>query len=271
MRMIAKYFQRTFFFVLGFSLTILMFYFLYSRDFTAAAFCFISSFLSYFYSNLTKFKRFKGLGLEAELWEDKQEEAANLMDRLSKYVSIFSSEILMERAKSNRWTSGNEWREIWELYSRLGGISEETIDHKEFQKAKALLDDYYLFDLYQVVSEPILKQLRDAHHSAHGKMESRFGKPIQDVKGWNAALREWQNVPREIGEPFPRVKAREAGAELKKVVELASQTLKKNYDVTLDIPEVNMKWLDEIVRLEVLDSIPMEEPHLVLLDRKEPF
>ena len=31
---------------------------------------------------LSKFKRFKGFGFEAEMWEEKQEEAAELVDRL---------------------------------------------------------------------------------------------------------------------------------------------------------------------------------------------
>jgi hypothetical protein len=52
----------------------------------AAVFCLIFAFLS-------RFKRFKGLGIEAELWEQKQEEAAALIDRLKKEMERIETEM----------------------------------------------------------------------------------------------------------------------------------------------------------------------------------
>lgn len=40
---------------------------------------------------LAKFKRFKGFGFEAEMWEEKQEEAAVLVDELKKKLERFST------------------------------------------------------------------------------------------------------------------------------------------------------------------------------------
>src|ERR1700720_4473031 len=40
---------------------------------------------------LAKFKRFKGFGFEAEMWEEKQEEAAVLVDELKKELERFST------------------------------------------------------------------------------------------------------------------------------------------------------------------------------------
>jgi hypothetical protein len=57
--------------------------------------CLRDRFLQFFYSNLARFKRFKGLGFEAELWEDKQKEAADLIDRLKNVVAIYSREVVM--------------------------------------------------------------------------------------------------------------------------------------------------------------------------------
>lgn len=71
------------------------FHFIFEEKITSASAVFAIGFFSFLYSNLARFKRFKGLGFEAELWEDKQKEAADLIDRLKNVVAIYSREVVM--------------------------------------------------------------------------------------------------------------------------------------------------------------------------------
>ena len=66
-------------------------------------------FLSFIYANVARFKRFKGLGFEAELWEDKQKEAADLIERLREVVSIYSREVILGKVRAGRFANGPDW------------------------------------------------------------------------------------------------------------------------------------------------------------------
>ncbi len=74
------------------------------------------AFFSFIYSNISRFKRFKGLGFEAELWEDKQKEAAQLIDRLKAMVTVYTREIVMQKVMQNRYSGDGRWAESWKLY-----------------------------------------------------------------------------------------------------------------------------------------------------------
>jgi hypothetical protein len=87
--------------LVGYSLDLI-----YIEQMTNAGIVFGLGFLSFIYANVARFKRFKGLGFEAELWEDKQKEAADLIDRLKNVVSIYTREV--NPWKSEGWTVG-EW------------------------------------------------------------------------------------------------------------------------------------------------------------------
>ena len=64
------------FVVVGLTFLGMCFYLLYAEKVAEAAVVFGLGFLSFIYANVARFKRFKGPGFEAELWEDKKKEAA---------------------------------------------------------------------------------------------------------------------------------------------------------------------------------------------------
>ncbi|MBE1284224.1 MAG: hypothetical protein GJ676_13010 [Rhodobacteraceae bacterium] len=81
---------------------------------------FVIGLLCFVFANLSKFKRFKGLGFEAELWEDKQKEAEELIGKLNGIVSLYSSEVLSTKFKSGRWSDNeSRWHEVLKLYKAL--------------------------------------------------------------------------------------------------------------------------------------------------------
>ena len=48
---------------------------LVQQNLAMASASFAMAFVSFIWANISRFKRFKGLGIEAELWEDKKKEA----------------------------------------------------------------------------------------------------------------------------------------------------------------------------------------------------
>lgn len=56
---------------------------------------------------------------EAELWEDKQKEAADLIERLREVVSIYTREVIVGKVKAGRWGGKADWGEHWKLYDDL--------------------------------------------------------------------------------------------------------------------------------------------------------
>lgn len=107
--------------------------------YSAGAFCLIFAFLS-------RFKKIKGLGIEAELWEEKMEEAEKLIDRLRSLSLAITEPLLMLLIRVGRLGSSipkeEQIRMIKEIDLILKGIglSEEMIDRpkKDWHKYNAL-------------------------------------------------------------------------------------------------------------------------------------
>jgi hypothetical protein len=68
---------------------------------------------------LAKFKRFKGFGFEAEMWEEKQEEAAVLVERLTLLSATISQQVALIAAKLGLWSSGLTFKETMELLEQM--------------------------------------------------------------------------------------------------------------------------------------------------------
>lgn len=97
-----EYGQQIFFGAVGLIFLSFSFYSLYGQDVAGASATFAMAFLCFIYSNVSRFKRFKGLGFEAELWEDKQKEAEHLIDRLKAVVSVYTREVVVQKVMQGR-------------------------------------------------------------------------------------------------------------------------------------------------------------------------
>jgi hypothetical protein len=111
--------ERMLFVVVGLIFFGQCFYLVYGGKITEAAVIFGLGFLSFIYANIARFKRFKGLGFEAELWEDKKKEAADLIERLRDVVSIYTREVILGRITSGRFAGKADWKSHWKLYDDL--------------------------------------------------------------------------------------------------------------------------------------------------------
>ncbi len=152
------------------------------------------SFLSFIYANVARFKRFKGLGFEAELWEDTKQEATDLIARLRDVVSIYTREVLLGRVKSGRWSSKINWRDHWKLYDDLVIQHTKLGQNIDFSSVKKIIDDYFLFDMTMPEIEKLRLATNTARNSAVKAIEQEFGSPITDTTGYSERHRQLQAV-----------------------------------------------------------------------------
>lgn len=112
--------------------------------YAAAVFCLIFAFLS-------RFKRFKGLGIEGELWEEKQEQAAALIDRLRRLAVATAQPILTMAPRMGRLGQHLKRGELHEAVRKIefilreAGISENLIDN--------LKQDYHFTTVFEMSRE----------------------------------------------------------------------------------------------------------------------
>ena len=75
---------------------------------------------------LAKFKRFKGFGFEAELWEDKQIEAAELVNRLRLISVSVAEQVVLISSKLGLWDSGFSFPEMANLLEQANKLLEAS-------------------------------------------------------------------------------------------------------------------------------------------------
>lgn len=168
---------------------------LYHEKLAQGSALFGMGFFSIFYSNISRFKRFKGLGFEAELWEDKQKEAANLIERMKGIVTTYTREILMASLRQGRWDSANGWKEQWALFDELTGQHNKLGQNIDFSEVKKEIDTYFVFDicyrLHDMVSQPVRKVVDGIQND----ITVKYGNPITDSKGYAAELAKLNGFP----------------------------------------------------------------------------
>lgn len=222
---------------------------LWQGDITAASASFGLGFLSFIYANVARFKKFKGLGFEAELWEDKKKEAEHLIERLKEVVSIYTREIVLSKVKDGRWSDGDNWQERWKLYDVLVQQHTTLGQQINFSSLKKEVDDYFLFDMVMPQWEKCRKALNASNSNAHETINIRFGSPIRDSIGYGAELEKLRAINIHIEDPLS-VSRRENLAEyaLNLMIE-AKDGFKSTFDVPFEIDTAVLHRLAAISKL----------------------
>ncbi len=202
MKSLADNWQRFVFAIVGLTCLYYSFDFLQRGDVPNASAVFAISFLSFIYSNIARFKRFKGLGFEAELWEDKQKEAADLIERLKNVVSIYTSEVVLASVKRGRLVDGVRWEENWKLYGDLVNQHTALGQRIDFSKLKKEMDDYFLYDMTMNVYRQFQHPFSSAYAQARSDIEKEFGSVVSDHEGYGAKHAQLREASFKIEEPF---------------------------------------------------------------------
>ena len=220
--------------------------YVYDGKITEASATFGLSFFSFFYSNLARFRKFKGLGFEAELWEDKQKEAEELIERLKNIVSVYTRETVLSRVRQGRLGSGGGWRERWNLYDELVNQHNVLGQRIDFSDLKKKVDHYFVFDMAHVQSREIISEISDAKRKAREKMNRKFGSPIQDVAGFSKETAELNKIQDSVAESFKYAASFDLAGKYLDIAEKAKFLLREGFGVEINYNEARLANLKTI-------------------------
>jgi hypothetical protein len=222
---------------------------IYIDQITNAGIVFGLGFLSFIYANVARFKRFKGFGFEAELWEDKQKEAADLIERLREVVSIYTREVVLGKVKAGRLGKSPNWGEAWKLYNDLVTQHNALGQNIDFSALKKVMDDYFLFDLSMPEIQKIGAALLKGKEVAMQKIHDEFGPLIRDTAGYNKRFAQYSSISTKIDNSFEISAKSDLAAHALGVWQDAKERLKRDFDVDAEIDPQVLERLEKISKL----------------------
>lgn len=237
--------ERLFFGLVGFTCIVFGFVFLVNDKITSASAVFAIGFFSFLYSNLARFKRFKGLGFEAELWEDKQKEAADLIERLKNVVAIYSREVVMGHVMRGRM-GGVNWSKNWALFDELVVQHSALGQAIDFGDLKARIDHVFLFDMCHHQTPALVREVHDARSKSQQKIDIEFGSPIRDVEGYGSRIAQLNAIEFDTHSLFERMICSNVPDELLTQIKVAAVAFERDFDVTLILDQKAMQILERI-------------------------
>jgi len=211
------------------------------------------SFFSFFYSNLARFKKFKGLGFEAELWEDKQKEAADLIDRLKNVVTVYTREIVMNNVMRGR-LGAESWQKRLDLIDELEGRHSELGQQIDFSSLKRDVESVFIFDLCSPLASSVRQSIESTKAEAGKIASARFGNPVKDLEGWNKFHENLRSIASKYENVFERAKTENVAKGILLNAQNAKEQFKDNFSIDL-------KFKDGVIdRLEVLAALIDNRP-----------
>lgn len=202
-------------------------------------------------SNLARFKRFKGFGIEAELWEDKQEEAAALID----YIKTFTREIVTNSVMAGRWDSSQQWAARWKLFHDL--TEKKPIKGVDFDFAdlREEVENVFLYDICIKIAPHIQERLEAARGEAAAIIAAEFPAPITDVEGYKARVLQ-NDVVVYLDKAFQIAKIDNLATRMLEMAETSGKALNDAFGVTVEFDTEQMARLRKIANL--WDKRPMK-------------
>ncbi|WP_226549150.1 hypothetical protein [Celeribacter naphthalenivorans] len=238
--------QQAFFALVGLAFLTFSFRQLVMGDIAGSSATFAMSFFSFFYSNIARFKRFKGLGFEAELWDDKKKEAEDLIKRLNTITSSFSKEILLGKVKQNRFTSGPEWKNHWKLFDELKGAHEDLGQTIDLSETKRQMDVYFIFDITSELYPKLGDAVSIARVDAERKIKREFPEPIQNAAEYGARRQQLREIPENIKDLFSIAEKDDLARYIIDWGLKAKNVLEQNFDITIEFDEKTLNDLQYV-------------------------
>ncbi len=168
----------------------------------AATATYTAAVLSLIFAFLPEFKKFKGLGIEAELLDKKIEETDKLLKQLRDITAPISEMLISSTARSGRWGSGMPRSQKYELMQRIESeLKKCGVEDSQLERAKSDWHFYNIFDLATPVFEKITEILRPIQQERE-KTLGDFKQPITpDRMAEHDRLIQHRNeVGKEIGD-----------------------------------------------------------------------
>jgi hypothetical protein len=231
--------ERALFTVVGLGFFVKCFDLVIRNSTTDAAVIFGLGFLSFIFANIARFKRFKGFGIEGELWENKQQEAADLIERLRDVVTIYTRELVLGKVKAGRWGPRSKWKDHWALYDELITQHAELGQKIDFSSLKNEIDTYFLFDMTRSEISKIRDAATNGRREAEQRIQREFGIPVHDNEGYNKRWQQLSAIQCEFRNAFDISKRNNLAEHVLTVWYDTKRRLKQDFDIDTDIePEI---------------------------------
>jgi len=118
---------------------------------------------------ISKFKRFKGFGFEAEMWEQKLEKAATLIDQLQSMSKILSKQVASVAARAGLWDSALSLADLADVLKDLQKVLTDA-------KISPHDADEVLARIYQRITAAY-------HAEARHELGTAFGSACDEIHG----------------------------------------------------------------------------------------
>jgi hypothetical protein len=242
--------ERIFFGLVGFTCLLFSLKLLYNDQIASGSAIFGIGFLSFLYSNLARFKKFKGLGFEAELWEDKQKEAASLIDQLKGIVSAYTREIVMGNVMRGRWGGGRDrWVDRWSLFEELTRKHTELGQDIDFSQLKHDVDSVFIFDICSPLASSVRQAIDKGKADAQQQLSQKYGSPIIDLEGWNSDSAKLREIESTFDNLFERAKDQNIAQAILDAAAIAQTKLKSSFSLSLEYDAEVMDRLESMAKL----------------------
>jgi hypothetical protein len=138
--------------------------------------------LSLIFAFLPEFKKFKGLGIEAELLDKKIEETDKLLKQLRDITAPIAEMLISSTARAGRWGSGMPRSQRYELMQKIESeLKKCGVEDSQLEKFKQDWHFYNTFDLASHIFEKINEKLRIIQQERE-KTLNQFKQPITPEK-----------------------------------------------------------------------------------------
>lgn len=248
-RWISEHGERLLFSVLGLIFVGFSILGLWQHDITSASASFGLGFLSFIYANVARFKKFKGLGFEAELWEDKKKEAEHLIERLKAVVSIYTQEVVLSKVTAGRVGTSVGWRERWTLYNDLVQHHSTLGQEIDFTDLKNEIDSYFLFDMTRIQYTKVRASLQESHSQANSVLKKRFGSPVSDIAGFSDELQKLRSIQLDIKDPLEVTKRENLAEKILNLIIEAKDGFQRDFGIPVEIDADVLDRLAQISKL----------------------
>lgn len=187
--------------------------------------CFGAAILCLIFVNLPLFKRFKGLGIEAELLEKKLAEADELLHRLRGMTIPISKILFMMMARSGRWDTYIPLRQQIQIIQNIESeLKQLGVTDKDLDAAKADWHNYNIVDMGRYILKDVYEELNRILQSKEQRLSS-FKEPIKaDDPEWPIAIEERNAVAREKDKVLAIINATESDGLKSRIKECISSS-----------------------------------------------
>ncbi len=135
---------------------------------------------------LSRFKRFKGFGLEAETWEDKMDEADRVIARLDHLAMTMAEITYRQLSRSGHFGAAFHACELQRYVDQLDKtLLDAGIDAERIEELKRPVHRINMFDIFSDASKEIweyLEDLKTARREPMKKFSGPLGQEAQKVQ-----------------------------------------------------------------------------------------